>query len=271
MDLIFAYGLFLLIGIVLGLIGGGGSILGVPVLVYLLHLPADVATGYSLFIVGFTSLIGAFSFLKKGDISVEALIQFAIPSMITVFSVRKFVIPALPPVFFTIGGFEATKQLVIMCVFSALILSSSYSMIKKRSNAVKKDLMWDEFSRSPLRIPFVIILGVFVGILSGFVGAGGGFIIIPVLVFFVRVPMKKAIGTSLSIIAINSLVGFTGNVGHMDIDWRFLTFVTLLCVFGILIGTQLSYRIQVNKLKKGFGWFTLIVGIFVFIKELFLS
>lgn len=255
---------------VLGLIGGGGSILGVPVLVYLLHYPADVATGYSLFIVGLTSLIGAFSFVKKGDVSIEALLQFAIPSLITVFCVRKFLIPVLPPVFFTVGSFSVSKQVAIMAVFSMLILASSISMIKKRQNAARRDLIWDEFARSPIRLPFVMILGVLVGLLSGFVGAGGGFIIIPVLIFFVRVPMKKAIGTSLCIIAINSLVGFTGNIGHMPINWHFLLMVTGICILGIVVGTQLSNRIQVNKLKKAFGWFTLIVGIFVLLKELVL-
>lgn len=267
MTLITAYILFLLIGVTLGLIGGGGSILGVPVLVYLLHYPADIATGYSLFIVGATSLIGAISYLRRGDISVEALLQFATPSLITVFCVRKFLIPTLPEVFFSIGSLHFSKQFVIMLVFSLLILASSWSMIRKGKDAVRRDLMWDEFSRSPLRLPFVILLGIFVGFLSGFVGAGGGFIIIPVLVFFVRVPMKKAIGTSLSIIAVNSLIGFTGNIGHMPIDWKFLALVTVLCIAGIVLGTQFSHKIQVNKLKKGFGFFTLIVGIFVVIKE----
>lgn len=271
MDAVLSYGLFLLIGLVLGLIGGGGSILGVPVLVYLLHYPADVATGYSLFIVGATSLIGALSFLRKGDVSGEALIEFAIPSLAAVFCTRKFLIPQLPDVFFSTGSFVVSKQFVIMAVFSMLILASSNSMIRRRKNAHLRDLMWDEFSKSPIRLPFVIILGLFVGLLSGFVGAGGGFIIIPVLMIFVRVPMRKAIGTSLCIIAINSLIGFTGNIGHMPIDWRFLLLVTGLCIAGIIIGTQLSNRIQVNKLKKGFGWFTLIVGIFVLLKELALN
>jgi uncharacterized membrane protein YfcA len=263
-----AYILFFLIGIILGLIGGGGSILGVPVLVYLLHYHVDVATGYSLFIVGITSLVGAFSFIKKGDISFESLVQFAIPSLITVFCVRKFLIPFLPDVFFTIGSFEATKQAVIMCVFSVLIFTSSYSMIKKKENSKINDIMWDEFSRSPIRLPFVIILGILVGFLSGFVGAGGGFIIVPVLLFFIRVPIKKAIGSSLCIIAINSLIGFTGTITHMIIDWRFLLSISSICIGGILIGNAISVKISSDKLKPAFGWFTLIVGIFVLVKEL---
>jgi uncharacterized protein len=263
--------LFLLIGLTLGLIGGGGSILSVPVLVYLMDYPADVATGYSLFIVGITSLIGAFAFIKRGDISFESLIQFAIPSLITVFLVRKFIIPALPEVFFSIGGFEVTKQVFIMIIFSVLILSSSYSMIKKHYNNARTEAMWEEFSRTPIRIYFVILLAILVGFLTGFVGAGGGFIIIPVLIFFIRVPIKKSIGTSLCIIAINSLIGFTGNLGHLNIDWKVLLISTSICVTGILLGNAISPRISATKLKPAFGWFTLIVGIFVIVKELFLN
>jgi len=271
MELYIAYFLFLLIGLTLGLIGGGGSILGVPVLVYLFHMPADIATGYSLFIVGITSLVGAFSFLKKGEISFESLVQFALPSLITVFCVRKFLIPVLPEVFFTVGDFMVTKQVFIMCVFALLIVMSSFSMIKTRKVNKRTDAMWDEFARSPLRLPFVILLGIFVGSLAGFIGAGGGFIIIPVLLFFIRVPMKKAIGTSLCVIAINSLIGFSGNLGEMEIDWKFLAIVSTICVAGILLGNLLSLKIPPARLKSGFGWFTLIVGIFVIVKELIIK
>jgi uncharacterized membrane protein YfcA len=271
MELYVAYILFLFIGLVLGLIGGGGSILSVPVLVYLLDYPADVATGYSLFVVGLTSLIGASAFIRRGDISFESLIQFAIPSLITVFCVRKFLIPSLPDIFFSIGPIVFTKHFVIMMVFSILIVSSSISMIRKKSAGSKSDIMWEEFSRSPIRIYFVIILAILVGFITGFVGAGGGFIIIPVLIFFVRVPVKKSIGTSLCIIAINSLIGFSGTIGHMSLNWSFLLTVSVFCICGILLGNVISLRISAQKLKPAFGWFTLIVGIFVLIKEIMLQ
>jgi uncharacterized protein len=256
---------------VLGLIGGGGSILSVPVLVYLLNYPADEATGYSLFIVGLTSFIGAWAFIKRGDISFESIIQFAIPSLLTVYCVRKLLIPNLPEVFFSIGSFEFSKHMVIMIVFAILILSSSLSMIRKNPRNRKADIMWEEFSRSPIRIYFVIILAILVGFITGFVGAGGGFIIIPVLIFFIRVPVKKSIGTSLCIIAINSLIGFTGNLGHMELDWRFLLTVSSFCIGGILVGNLISMKLSADKLKPAFGWFTLIVGIFVIVKELMLA
>jgi uncharacterized membrane protein YfcA len=235
-----------------------------------MHYPAEEATGYSLFIVGLTSLIGGFAFIRRGDISFESLLQFAVPSLITVFLVRKFLIPGLPNEFFTIGSFAVTKQLFIMLVFAVLVLSSSYSMIKKQKTNYRNDAMWEEFSKSPVRIYFVILLAILVGFLTGFVGAGGGFIIVPVLLFFIRVPVKKSIGTSLCIIAINSLIGFTGNLGHLTINWSVLLLASAICVAGILVGNLVSVKISANKLKPAFGWFTLIVGIFVIVKELFL-
>ncbi|MBA2611721.1 MAG: sulfite exporter TauE/SafE family protein [Bacteroidetes bacterium] len=257
---------FLLIGLILGLIGGGGSILGVPVLVYLMCYSADMATSYSLFIVGLTSLIGAISYLRKGELSAEAILQFAIASMITVFCVRKFVMPAIPEVLYPFG-LELTKHTLIMVTFSILILCSSYSMIKKRKPNTINDVKWDEFAKSPMGVPFVILLGICVGFITGFVGAGGGFIIVPVLIFFLRLKFKKAIGTSLCIIAINSLIGFTGNIGTQKIDWTFLLSISATCAIGILLGSLLSNKFSAQKLKPAFGWFTLAVGIFVLIKE----
>lgn len=254
------------IGLILGLIGGGGSILGVPVLVYVMCYSADIATSYSLFIVGLTSLIGAISYLRKGELSAEAIAQFAIASMITVFCVRKFVMPAIPETLYPFG-IELTKQTLIMVTFSILILFSSYSMIKKRKPNTINDVKWDEFAKSPMGVPFVVLLGISVGFITGFVGAGGGFIIVPVLIFFLRLKFKKAIGTSLCIIAVNSLIGFTGNIGQQDIDWIFLLSISATCAVGILLGSLLSNKVSAQKLKPAFGWFTLVVGIFVLIKE----
>jgi len=261
---------FLCIGLILGLIGGGGSILGVPVLVYLMCYGAEEATTYSLFIVGITSLIGALSYLRKGELSAEAILQFAIASMITVFCVRKFVVPAIPPVIHVFGT-EITKNAFILVLFAVLILFSSYNMIKKRRPSKINDARWDEFAKSPMGVPFIVMLGIFVGFITGIVGAGGGFIIVPVLLFFVRLNFKKAIGTSLCIIAINSLVGFTGNLGHQKIDWLFLLSISAISIIGILLGSLLSTKVSSNKLKPAFGWFTLIIGIFMLVKEVFFA
>lgn len=257
---------FLIIGLILGLIGGGGSILGVPVLVYILGYNAEDATSYSLFIVGATSLIGAVAYLKRGDISIEAILQFALASLTTVFCVRKFLMPNIPAII-SFSGFEISKHTLIMVVFSVLILSSSISMIKKRKYNRINEVKWDEFAKSPMGLPFVILLGILVGFITGFVGAGGGFIIVPVLIFFLRLNFKKAIGTSLCIIALNSLVGFTGNIGHQSINWMFLFMITFISIGGILLGSLLSNKISSQKLRPAFGWFTIVVGIFVLIKE----
>lgn len=257
---------FLIIGLILGLIGGGGSILGVPVLVYIMGYNAEDATSYSLFIVGTTSLIGAVAYLRRGDISIEAILQFALASLTTVFCVRKFLMPNIP-VTINFFGSEFSKHTLIMVVFSVLILSSSISMIKKRKYNRINEVKWDEFAKSPMGLPFVILLGILVGFITGFVGAGGGFIIVPVLIFFLRLNFKKAIGTSLCIIALNSLIGFTGNIGHQSINWMFLLMITFISIGGILLGSLLSNKISSQKLRPAFGWFTIVVGIFVLIKE----
>ncbi len=261
---------FLCIGLILGLIGGGGSILGVPILVYLLGYGADEATTYSLFIVGITSFIGAFSYLRKGEISAEAIFQFAIASLITVFCMRKFIMPAMPSVI-NLFNFSVAKQVLIMVVFGILILISSISMIKRRRPNRINQVKLDEFFRSPLGIPFIVFLGIIVGAITGFVGAGGGFIIVPVLIFFLRLNLKKAIGTSLCIIAINSIVGFSGNIGQQKIDWLFLLGISAICIIGILLGSLLANKVSSKKLKPAFGWFTLVIGIFVLVKELAFS
>lgn len=263
--------LFVFIGITLGLIGGGGSVLGVPVLVYIMKYPAEIATGYSLFIVGSTSLVGSFSHLRKGNFSLEALLLFAIPSIFAIFLMRKIIMPAVPPVLFETGGYPVTKNMLIMLVFSVLLLASSVSMIKKNNSSRQEELFRKEFSRSPLHVPVVIILGILVGMLSGLVGAGGGFMIIPALVIVLGISMKQAIGTSLAIISVNSLIGFSGNIGQFEIDWKFLLTVSGLALVGIFIGSRLTDYVSGKKLKPAFGWFTLCVGTFVFIKEVFIN
>ena len=260
---------FLIIGMILGLIGGGGSLLGVPVLVYVMCIEADMATTYSLFIVGITAMVGAISYVKKGEVSAEAILNFALASVTTVFCMRKFIMPIIPAEF-SINGFAIQKNTLIMVVFALLILSAAYSMIISRKPNRIKDVKWNEFTKTPLGIPFVILLGVIIGLITGFVGAGGGFIIVPVLMIFMRLNFKKAIGTSLCIVALNSIIGFLGNIGHQNLDWKFLIMISSVCGIGILLGSVLSNKVPSNKLKPAFGWFTLVVGIFVLVKELFL-
>ncbi len=250
------------IGIALGLIGGGGSILTVPVLVYLFAVDAVAATAYSLFIVGLTSAVGSVSYFKNGLVNIKTAIIFGIPSIIAVFFTRAYIVPAIPKEVFSIGDFMVTKSILMMLLFAILMIAASYSMIKK----VKKKTTEND-SKQEFNYPIILIEGAVVGILTGLVGAGGGFLIIPALVILSKLPMKEAVGTSLVIIAAKSLIGFFGEGSETFIDWALLIKVSAFAIAGIFIGTMLSKKIDGAKLKPAFGWFVLVMGIYIIIKE----
>ena len=257
--------LALLIGISLGLIGGGGSILTVPVLVYAAGISPVMATAYSLFIVGGTSLVGAGNYFTKKLVHVPTAIIFSIPSFIAVYSVRRYVIPLIPDSVFTIGDFVVTKSILIMVVFAIIMLFASVSMIRAKNEEVDNE----DVANIKFNYPLISAEGLLVGALTGFVGAGGGFLIIPALVMFAKLPMRLAIGTSLLIIAIKSLIGFIGDVQNITgIDWSLLGIFTVVASSGIFIGSFLSKKIEVNSLKKVFGWFVLLMAIYILMKEL---
>ncbi|NVJ85583.1 MAG: sulfite exporter TauE/SafE family protein [Algoriphagus sp.] len=266
MDIIIILGYLaaILIGVSLGLIGGGGSILTVPVLVYILNIDPVLATAYSLFVVGTTSLVGAGNYMRQGLVDYKTAIVFAIPSFIAVFLTRKFLVPWLPDPLFSIGEMEITKNVGIMVFFAIIMLAASYSMIKGK----KKGSEEEENGEVKFNIPMIALEGSVVGVITGIVGAGGGFLIIPALVLLARLPMKLAVGTSLLIIAAKSLIGFLGDLGNQTIDWQMLLIFTGLSVIGIFIGSTLSKKINDKALKKGFGWFVLIMGIYIIGKEL---
>lgn len=266
MDILEILGYFgaLLIGVVLGLIGGGGSILTVPVLVYMMAINPVTATAYSLFIVGSSSLMGAGRNLQKGLVGFKTALVFAIPAVITVFSTRKFLVPALPEELFRVGDFMVTRDIGIMLFFAILMLFASISMIYD-----KKELLEKKQEKKPVNFFLLGALGILTGLITGIVGAGGGFIIIPILVLLAGLPMKKAVGTSLLIIAINSLLGFLGDLGHQEIDWPFLLIFTAIAISGIFLGVYLNKFFDGKKLKKGFGWFVLLMGIYIIWSELY--
>jgi uncharacterized membrane protein YfcA len=249
-------------GLVMGLIGGGGSILTVPILVYALTINPVLATAYSLFVVGVTSLVGALKNMAKGMVDFRTAIIFAIPAFIAVYLTRAFLVPAIPESLFMIGDFKVTKNLAIMLFFAFIMLLASLSMIrsKHKETSGEQELVYN--------YPFIILEGFVVGVITGIVGAGGGFLIIPALVLLAKLPMKKAVATSLFIIAVKSLIGFLGDVQNLQIDWTFLLSFTALSIVGIFIGIWLNKFIDGKKLKTTFGWFVLIMGIYIIYKEL---
>lgn len=250
------------IGLSLGLLGGGGSILSVPILVYLFQVDEILATSYSLFIVGLTSLIGASIQFKKGNVNFKVMLNFGIPALASILIVRKFFLPLIPFELLQIGNFVLTKNIAILLLFAVLMIIASFSMIKGRKDVENLE----EIKPDALML---IIFGLLVGVLTGTVGAGGGFLIIPALIYFAKLDMKTAVGTSLAIIAVNSLLGFVGDIFTFTINWQFLSIIASLAVLGIVIGTFISNYIPGKKLKPAFGYFVLIVGAYIILKELF--
>jgi uncharacterized protein len=252
-----------LIGIFLGLIGGGGSILTVPVLVYLFGIEPVIATAYSLFIVGMTSLVGAVSKFRDGLVNIKTAVIFGIPAMIAVYLSRAVVVPMIPQ-FVTLGGAVITKAMLLMGLFALLMVFASISLLRD-----KPELVSESEVKEPqvFQYPMILIEGAIIGLLTGLVGAGGGFLIIPALVLFSKLPMKQAIGTSLVIIAAKSLLGFWGDLGQNRMDWSLLLTISSLAILGVFIGNWLSRKIDGEKLKQAFGIFVLLLGIGILLNE----
>ncbi|SDL92240.1 hypothetical protein SAMN05421823_10940 [Catalinimonas alkaloidigena] len=257
-----------LIGISLGLIGSGGSILTVPVLVYLIHVEPVLATAYSLFVVGISALVGGINYARKHLVSYKTALVFMVPAFVTVYLTRLWLVPMLPATWLTIGSFALTKDVGILVLFALLMLFASVGMIRNGKSAQTDTT--DE-AQPRFNFPMILLEGAVVGVLTGLVGAGGGFLIIPALVLLARLPMKMAVGTSLFIIAAKSLIGFLGDIqADQPIDWGFLLVFSAIAASGIFLGGYLSNFINGKKLQKSFGWFVLAMGLFMIVKELFL-
>lgn len=266
--IVLGYILAVLVGVSLGLIGSGGSILTVPILVYIMGVDPVLATAYSLFIVGATALVGGIQSASLGRVDFKTVIIFGIPSIAAVYLTRAFIVPFIPEHVFSVGGFEVTKPILLMLLFAAVMVAASISMIKPSKN---KGTESTEEVKMTYNYPMILLEGTVVGVLTGLVGAGGGFLIIPALVLLAKMPMKLAVGTSLFIIATKSLIGFTGDLkGAEVIDWTLLGIFTAASVIGIFIGILLAKKIPGEKLKTAFGWFVLVMGIYIIVKELFL-
>lgn len=256
---LFGYFGALCIGLILGLTGGGGSILTVPILVYVMLIDPIIATAYSLFIVGTTSAFGAVQNYRKGLVDIKKGFLFAIPSFIAVYITRRFLVPLIPDTIVE-QPFLLTKSTFLMVFFAVIMVLAAISMLKKKKEVVE--------TAGNIAISTLLFQTFTIGIIIGLVGAGGGFLIIPSLVLFAKLPMKKAVGTSLFIIAMNSLIGFLGDVQTITIDWKFLSSFTGISIIGIFIGIYLNKYVNESQLKKGFAYFVLFMATFILVKEL---
>jgi len=262
MDEILGYSLAILVGISLGLIGSGGSILTVPILVYVFGIDPILAITYSLFIIGITASVGGVKNIISNNIDIDSSLFFGVPSIISIFITRKFLFPLLPDAIFHLGSLEFSKSLFLMLLFAIFMLIASLNMIF--SNSIKEEVITGNSSKWKL-----ILSGVSVGFISGIIGIGGGFLIIPALVYLAKIDMKKAVGTSLLIIASNALIGFLGSCHpEFHLNYGFLTYFSIASISGMFMGIYLSNKIDGSKLKSGFGWFVLIMGIYIIMKEL---
>lgn len=259
------YILAVFVGITLGMLGSGGSILSVPILVYVMGIEPILATAYSLFIIGTTSLVGGIHKAQQKLVDFKKVVLFGIPTVISVFITRKILVPRIPDIIFSTEIFTLHKSVLIMVVFAIVMIFASFRMIKPLKEKIISDGEKPNYYK-------IVLLGILIGLISGFVGAGGGFLIVPTLLFFAKMPMKMAVGTSLFIVSSQSLIGFLGDImGDQIIDWELLQIFTLASIIGIFIGNFISKKVEDEKLKISFGWFVLAMGIYIIIKELFLS
>ncbi|GAB3795654.1 sulfite exporter TauE/SafE family protein [Spirosoma humi] len=259
---LFGYASAVIVGLVIGLAGGGGSILTVPIFVYVFHIPAVLATTYSLFIVGATSIVGSVNHIWNKRVDLRVTAAFALPSFVSVYLSRRFLVPALPDPLFQFEQFILSKSQAILYFFAIVMIIAARAMI--RSDRPEQG----EAADGRPRYSSLGLDGLAVGLLTGTIGAGGGFLIVPMLVLLAGLSVQRAVATSVLIIAVNSIVGFLGDIHHTDLNWNFLLPFTGLSIIGIFIGMYLAQFIAPDKLKKGFGWFVLAVAMYMILREL---
>lgn len=264
--IILGYIAAVLMGMVLGVIGGGGSILTVPILVYLMGVTPDIATGYSLLIVGATAAFGAVRYFKEGLVDVKASILFAVPSIIAVYLTRAFLMPAIPETI-AFQSLTIDKNLGIMVLFAMLMLASAAMMLKKAYS--KSAPATQVIENKQPNVGLIVIEGAVVGVVTGILGAGGGFLIIPALVLILGMPMKNAVGASLFIIALKSLLGFIGDLQTgIQLEMPLLPLMLVATFIGMAVSTKVAGKLDGAALQKFFAFFTLVIAVFIMTKEL---
>lgn len=250
-------------GILLGLLGGGGAIIIVPVMVYLFGIAPVAATGYTFFVIAFTSLVGFYRYYGQNLVSIPTALLFGLPSVITVFISRRIILPALPEEFFQAGNFHFTKDMGIMILFATLMLATSYNLLIGKRPVAQHEVVEDKKHGK------LVVRGLLVGLITGFVGGGGGFLIVSALVLLLGMQVKSAVGTSMLIISINSVIGFIGHASlGSAIDWKFISIFTALAIGGIIIGNLISSLFSEGRLRKIFGWFLVVMAAYILMQEI---
>lgn len=262
---LFGYVASMMMGLALGLTGGGGSILTVPILVYLFGIGALQATTYSLVLVGLVALWGAIGAYRNGELHLNRALAFGIPGVVGVAVSRRFLLPMLPSDL-KILDLVLTKNSILLIAFSVLMLLASISMI--RASFSKNAGKITPAGAESVSTIALFLSGLAVGLLAGFVGAGGGFLIVPALVNVGKLEMKQAVGTSLFVIALQSLLGVLGDfTALIQMDVKFFLFIAVLAIIGMSLGTMFRKNISASKLKLGFGLFVLVMGCLILFQE----
>ena len=266
MSTILAYLFGCMVGVVLGMIGGGGIFL-FPILLFLVGQPDDIATAHTTILVGLTALVGAIPRIYYRQVDWPTVLALGLPVTMGMLLVRGWLFHALPTDLVSLGGWMLTREVLVLSLFTILLLLSFASM----NDLILNDLEPKTEMRKSHPARYYQILfacGLFVGIVPGLAGAGGGVLIVPLLVILFGLPMKTVVGTSLTIVAIKSIVGFGGDVYNLggDIDYQFLLRFIGVMLVGVAIGSILAHRMDARKLKRIFAWFVLALAIFIPIK-----
>ncbi len=250
--LVLGYALALVVGLSLGLLGGGGAILTVPIFVYVLGFDAKLAIAMSLPVVGITSLIGAAGHWKSGNVRIKTAAIFGIIAMAGAYAGARLSV--------LITG---NAQLAILAV---VMLAAAVAMFR----SARRDASRTEPVPDARAMPILLLvpLALSAGILSGLVGIGGGFLVVPALVLLARIPMKQAVGTSLVVIAMNSFSGSLGYIGQVSMPWGFMLGFIAFAAAGILLGARLVRYVSQSVLKQGFAIFLVIMGVFILVRNL---
>jgi uncharacterized protein len=240
-----AYALAALIGVSLGLLGSGGSITTLPVLVYVARIPVSQAVGMSLVIVGGTAAVGSYRRFRQGDLAVRPALLFAATGMAGSFFGARLT--------------HLVASRVLLLIFGCLMLAVGMAMLRKRE---------DKTSQTTCQLLRCLVVGLAVGTITGFLGVGGGFLILPALVLFAGVEMKKALGTSLAVIAVNSLSGLAGQLLYVSFNWRLTIGFLAMAVAGMFLGLAAANRVAADSLRRAFAWVIIALGIFLLLSNL---